>query len=58
MLAPFDYTAIVFALAYGWLFWREVPTSWLWLGLPLIIGSGLYILHRERIRARERTSAA
>lgn len=58
VLAPFDYTAIVFALAYGWLFWREVPTSWLWLGLPLIIGSGLYILHRERVRARERTVAA
>jgi drug/metabolite transporter (DMT)-like permease len=54
VLAPFDYTAIVFALAYGWLFWREVPTPWMWLGLPLIIGSGLYILHRERVRARER----
>ena len=51
VLAPFDYVAIVFALGYGWLFWREVPTPWLWLGLPLIIGSGLYILHRERVRA-------
>jgi len=53
VLAPFDYAAIIFALAYGWLFWREVPTPWLWVGLPLIIGSGLYILHRERVRARE-----
>jgi drug/metabolite transporter (DMT)-like permease len=56
VLAPFDYVAIVFALGYGWLFWREVPTPWLWFGLPLIIGSGLYILHRERVRARERTA--
>jgi hypothetical protein len=24
-----------------------------WYGLPLVIGSGLYILHRERVRARE-----
>jgi drug/metabolite transporter (DMT)-like permease len=56
VLAPFDYVSIVFALAYGWLFWREVPTPWLWLGLPLIIGSGLYILHRERVRARERAA--
>jgi hypothetical protein len=23
-----------------------------WLGLPLVIGSGLYILHRERVRTR------
>jgi drug/metabolite transporter (DMT)-like permease len=52
VLAPFDYVAIVFALAYGWLFWREVPTQWLWVGLPLIIGSGLYILHRERVRSQ------
>lgn len=58
VLAPFDYVAIVFALALGWLFWREVPTPWLWAGLPLIIGSGLYILHRERVRARERVAAA
>jgi drug/metabolite transporter (DMT)-like permease len=57
VLAPFDYVAIVFALTYGWLFWREVPMPWLWLGLPLIIGSGLYILHRERLRARERLPA-
>ncbi|HJQ61153.1 MAG TPA: DMT family transporter [Vineibacter sp.] len=52
VLAPFDYVAIIFALSLGWLFWREVPTPWLWAGLPLIIGSGLYILHRERVRAR------
>jgi drug/metabolite transporter (DMT)-like permease len=58
VLAPFDYISIVFALTFGWLFWREVPTRWLWAGLPLIIGSGLYILHRERVRARERTAAA
>jgi len=56
VLAPFDYVSIVFALGYGWLFWREVPTLWLWLGLPLIIGSGLYILHRERVRARQRAA--
>jgi drug/metabolite transporter (DMT)-like permease len=58
ILAPFDYVAIVFALSLGWLFWREVPTPWLWAGLPLIIGSGLYILHRERVRARERATTA
>jgi drug/metabolite transporter (DMT)-like permease len=51
VLAPFEYAAIVFALAYGWLFWREVPSLAFWLGLPLVIGSGLYTLHRERARA-------
>ena len=34
------------------------PSPAVWYGLPLVIGSGLYILHRERIRARERGLAA
>ncbi len=29
-----------------------------WYGLPLVIGSGLYILHRERVRAQERAVTA
>ncbi len=54
ILAPFDYTGIVLAVAYGY-FWFHEQASWtIWLGLPLVIASGLYILHRERIRSRER----
>ena len=54
ILAPFDYTGIVLAVAYGY-FWFHEQASWtIWLGLPLVVASGLYILHRERIRARER----
>ncbi|HSS86821.1 MAG TPA: hypothetical protein VLL30_23995, partial [Reyranella sp.] len=39
----------------------EVLLVWapaVWYGLPLVIGSGLYILYRERVRARERGLAA
>ncbi len=58
ILAPFDYAGIVFAMAYGY-FWFHEHASWtIWLGLPLVIASGLYILHRERIRARERAFSA
>jgi drug/metabolite transporter (DMT)-like permease len=53
VLAPFDYTSIAFAMLYGYLWFREQPSSAVWYGLPLVIGSGLYILHRERIRARQ-----
>ncbi len=53
ILAPFDYTGIVLAVGFGY-FWFHEQASWtVWLGLPLVMGSGLYILHRERIRARE-----
>jgi drug/metabolite transporter (DMT)-like permease len=54
VLAPFDYTSIVLAMLFGYLWFREEPSPTVWYGLPLVIGSGLYILHRERVRARER----
>ncbi|HZP99373.1 MAG TPA: DMT family transporter [Reyranella sp.] len=58
VLAPFDYVSIVFAMLYGFLWFKEDPSWTVWLGLPLVIGSGLYILHRERIRAQERGKIA
>jgi drug/metabolite transporter (DMT)-like permease len=58
VLAPFDYASIVLAVLYGYLWFREEPSWTVWLGLPLVMGSGLYILHRERVRARERNLAA
>ncbi len=48
VLAPFDYTSIVLAVAFGYLWFKEEPSWTVWYGLPLVIGSGLYILYRER----------
>ena len=57
-VAPFDYTGIVWASAIGWLFWGEVPGGRLWLGVAIIIASGLYITHREaRLRRSARRGA-
>lgn len=52
VLAPFDYTSIVLAMLFGYLWFKEQPSPMVWYGLPLVIGSGLYILHRERVLAR------
>ncbi len=57
VLAPFDYSSIVLAVLFGYLWFQEEPSWTVWYGLPLVMGSGLYILHRERIRARERVRA-
>lgn len=46
--APFSYSSLIWAALFGWLFFAEWPDSWTWLGAALIIGSGLYIFHRER----------
>lgn len=53
VLAPFDYTSILLAVLFGYLWFKEDPSWTVWFGLPLVIGSGLYILHRERVRSRE-----
>ena len=53
VIAPFRYTALVWALVLGFLIWGDVPDAWLLAGSTLVVGSGLYILHRET-RARRR----
>lgn len=47
-VAPFEYLALPIHITWGFLLWQEVPT-WLTLaGSALTLGSGLYILYRER----------
>ena len=47
VVAPFDYTALIWALGYGWLIWGEVPAPTTWAGAAVIAGAGLYVTHRE-----------
>ncbi len=56
VLAPFEYASVVFAFAIGYFWFHEAISLSVLLGLPLVIGSGLYILHRERIRVRSVTA--
>ena len=48
MVAPFEYTAILWGVAYGWAFWRDWPDPTAWLGIAVIVSAGLYVLSRER----------
>ena len=51
-VAPFEYIALPLAIVWGWVFWSELPDSVVALGIALIVGSGLYVFIRERIRAK------
>lgn len=53
LLAPFTYVQLVWATAFGMALFGTVPDGWTWAGAAVIIASGLYTAHRERIRARE-----
>lgn len=52
-VAPFEYIAMPLAVFWGFVIWREVPEWTTVAGIVLIVGSGLYILHRETIRGRK-----
>ena len=53
VLAPFSYVQLLAAAGLGYLVFGAVPEPTAFLGGAIIIGSGLYIVHRERVRARQ-----
>lgn len=55
LVVPFKYLNMVFAVTLGFVLWGDLPDAWTWTGSGVLITSGLYILHRERIRHRTPT---
>lgn len=51
-VAPFEYVALPLAIFWGWAIWAEVPASGTFAGIALIVGSGLYVFLRERVKNR------
>lgn len=47
-LAPFAYVQILFMTAASWFVFGEAPDFWIYVGAPIVVGSGLYIWLRER----------
>ena len=37
----------------GWAIWGDVPAPHTWAGAAVVAGSGLYVVHRERVRAAQ-----
>ena len=52
VVAPFDYTALLWATLIGWQVWGEIPDTLTYVGAAIIVASGIYIVIRER-HARE-----
>ncbi|PZO74528.1 MAG: EamA family transporter [Mesorhizobium amorphae] len=49
-VAPFRYVALLFAFALGFLVFGEVPDAWMIAGSAIVVVSGIYLFHRERMR--------
>lgn len=56
-LAPIHYLEILPAILLGYLVFGDFPNPLTWIGIAIIVGSGLYIIHREqRVAARIRAA--
>ncbi len=47
-IAPLEYTALLWSLGIDLVLWGVLPDAMSWLGAAIIVGSGLYLLWRER----------
>ena len=48
VVSPFSYSSLLWATMFGFVLFGELPDGWTLSGAALIVGSGLYIFHREQ----------
>ncbi|MEZ5826355.1 MAG: hypothetical protein R3C97_17005 [Geminicoccaceae bacterium] len=52
LVAPFQYTQMIWAMIFRILLFGDMPAANLFVGLAIVIASGLFIVWRETVRAR------
>jgi drug/metabolite transporter (DMT)-like permease len=52
VVVPYQYSMLVWAILFGYVGFGDVPDAFMLAGSAIIVGAGLYILHREQIAAR------
>jgi len=57
LLAPFQYFEIISATILGYAILGDFPNLSKWIGIAIIVGSGLFIIWRERVQSRSAKSA-
>ncbi len=50
VIAPFEYTAVVWSFLLGYLIWHDLPRNEVFVGAALIVGAGLIIVASEHFR--------
>ncbi len=50
-IAPFEYSALAWGLGLDWVLWQVLPDRYTVSGAIIIIGSGIYLVRRERVHA-------
>jgi len=58
VVAPFDYTAMIWAFLLGYFFFDELPTIFVFVGAAIVAVAGLFVIWRERQLGLQRVRAA
>nr|WP_319385485.1 DMT family transporter [uncultured Roseibium sp.] len=54
VVAPLQYTLLIWGTFYGFVVFGQFPDGWTWLGALIIVGTGIYTLNRERLALRRK----
>jgi drug/metabolite transporter (DMT)-like permease len=49
-VAPFEYTAMIWAVTFGIFIFGDFPDKWTWAGAAVVVGAGLFMLWRDNKR--------
>ena len=52
-IIPFRYSIVLWSIIIGYVFWGELPHPTSIVGILIVVGAGLYTVHREQIRRRQ-----
>jgi drug/metabolite transporter (DMT)-like permease len=58
VVAPFDYTSMLWALLLGYWVFGELPSALVYVGAVIVAGAGLFVIFRERQLGLRRARAA
>ena len=58
VVAPFDYTAMIWAFLLGYVFFAEIPTVYVFVGAVIVAAAGIFVIWRERQLGLQRVRAA
>ena len=57
VIAPFEYSSLIFSVLIGYFFFGDVPTWFMLVGGLIVVGSGLFIIYREHQLGRDNAKA-
>ena len=58
VVAPVQYTLLIWGTMYGYLVFGQLPDGWTWVGTAIIVATGIYTVHRDSKAARARRRLA